>query len=73
MAPIAIFEAIGPEAEALANAASASTEIPVGFDPEFESFTFDADGVAEDELQAVVCEALAAIDAEWHRHLRPVD
>lgn len=68
--PIVIFEAIGPDAEALANAASASTDIPVGFDSEFESFTFDADGVDENELQAVVCEALAAIDAEWHQHLR---
>lgn len=63
------LEAIGPKGEQLAMAAGEATDIPVGFDPEFECATFDSDLDAE-ELQTVVFEALAGIDSEWQAHLR---
>jgi hypothetical protein len=73
MSPILILEAAGPRAEELAMAAGKNREIPVGFDPEFESFTFDADGVTEDELEMVIFEELEALEPEWRSHLRKVD
>ncbi len=47
-----------------------STDIPVGFDSEFQCATFDSDDLGEPELQAAVFEALAAIDPDWRQHLR---
>ena len=70
MASMLILDAIGPKGEELALQAGESTEIPVGFDSEFDCATFDSDSLEEQELQAVVFEALAAIDPEWQRHLR---
>jgi hypothetical protein len=67
---ILTLEAIGPKGEQLAMDAGKSTDIPVGFDPEFECATFDADGIEDDELQTVVFEALAEIEPEWQAHLR---
>ena len=73
MSPILILEATGPRAESLATAAAKNRGIAVGFDPEFESFTFDADGVTEEELQTVVFEELDSLEPEWRTHLNPVD
>jgi hypothetical protein len=70
---ILMLEASGPKAEELAMEAGRATEIPVGWDPEFDCATFDADGLADDELQTVVFEALASIEPEWQTHLRLTD
>ena len=68
-----IMEAVGPRGEELAMAAGEAREIPVGWDPEFESATFDADGIDDDELEAVIVEELDARDPDWRSHLRLVD
>ncbi|HEY8000935.1 MAG TPA: hypothetical protein VID76_03290 [Solirubrobacterales bacterium] len=65
-----ILEAIGPRGEELAMAAGDAREIPVGWDAEFECATFDADGIDDDELEAVVFEELDARDPDWHSHLK---
>jgi hypothetical protein len=64
------LEAIGSDGEKLAMAAGDAAGIPVGFDPEFECATFDADGYDDDELETVVFEALDDLDADWRTHLR---
>jgi hypothetical protein len=69
---ILIFEAIGPKGEELAMAAGEATEIPVGWDEEFSSATFDSDAEPE-ELEALITEALDEIDPDWSSQLRPVD
>ena len=49
-------------------------DIPVGFDPEFESATFDSETIADEaELQTIVFEALARIDPDWKSQLRPAE
>lgn len=68
-----IMEAIGPRGEELALAAGKSAEIPVGWDEEFDSATFDADGLDEAELDGAVFDALAGIDPAWREHLKVVD
>lgn len=68
-----ILEAIGPDGEALAIAAGEAREIPVGWDSEFESATFDADGIDDEELQTVIFEQLDAQDPEWRSHLQLVE
>ena len=73
MSPILILEAVGPRAEELANQAGQNREIAVGFDPEFESFTFDADAITEEELAKVVFEELDDLEPDWRSHLTPVD
>ena len=70
MTPILILEAIGPKAEQLATDSGKATDIPVGYDPEFECATFDSDTLEGKELEAVVFAALAGIDPEWQSHLR---
>ena len=65
-----ILEAIGPKGEELAMKAGDQLDIPVGFDPEFESATFDSETIAEDDLQVIVFEALGRIDPDWQSHLR---
>lgn len=65
-----ILEAIGPNGEQLALTAAKKRDIPVGWDEEFRSATFDADGIDDDELQQVVFEELAALDPDWQSHLR---
>jgi hypothetical protein len=64
------LDAIGSEGEKLAMAAGDSAGVAVGFDPEFECATFDADGYDDDELEAAVFEALDDLDADWRTHLR---
>jgi hypothetical protein len=64
------LEATGPKAEELATAAGKATEIPVGYDSELESATFDSDAHDEAGLQAAVAEALDGIDPDWRTHLR---
>ncbi len=68
-----ILEAIGPRGEELAMAVGAGAEIPVGWDSEFESATFDADGIGDDELQELIFELLGNRDPEWRSHLRLVE
>ena len=63
------LEAIGPSGEELAMKAGDLTEIPVGFDPEFQCATFDSD-LPEAELQAIVFDALAGVDPGWQSHLK---
>jgi hypothetical protein len=63
------LDAIGPRGEELAMEAGKVTDIPVGFDPEFECATFDSD-LPEAELQAIVFDALGGIDPAWQEHLR---
>jgi hypothetical protein len=70
MTPILILDAIGPKAEELATDAGKVTDIPVGYDPEFDCATFDSDTLEGKELEAVVVDALAGIDPEWQSHLR---
>ncbi len=64
-----ILAATGPRGEELALAAGRALDVPVGFDPEFESATFDSDGHDEDGLQAAVFEQLDALDPDWRSHL----
>lgn len=66
------LEAIGSDGEKLAMAAGDETDIPVGFDPEFECATFDAEGYGDDELETIIFEALDDLAADWRSHLRIV-
>ncbi len=63
------LQSIGPKGEELALEAGKVTEIPVGFDPDLESATFDSDAYAEEELQGIVFDALGVLDPEWRSHL----
>ena len=67
------LEAIGPEGERLALEAGRLTEIPVGFDSEFNTATFDSDELDAAELEGVVFDALGGIDPDWRSHLREAD
>ena len=73
MAAMLILEGTGPRAEELAMKAADATDIPVGWDTEFESATFDADDIDDDELQRVVFEALDGIDPDWRSQLKVAD
>jgi hypothetical protein len=64
------MEATGPNAEQLALAAGEATGIPVGYDSELASATFDSDDHDDAALQAAVSEALTGIDPDWQTHLR---
>jgi hypothetical protein len=68
-----IFEAIGPRGEELAMAAGEATGIPVGWDGELASATFDSDDHDPDDLETVIAEALDGIEPDWRSHLRAVD
>ena len=68
-----ILEAIGPRAQELAIAAADARGYPAGWDSEFSSATIDADGLGDEELQAVIFEELDARDPEWRSHLQPVE
>jgi hypothetical protein len=65
-----ILEGIGPNAEQLADEASKLTEVPVGHDPEFGSATFDSDEYGDEELEAMIVDALNGIDPSWREHLQ---
>ena len=65
-----VLEAIGPRGEELATKAGEVTEIPVGFDPDLKSATFDSESLPDGELQAIVVDALGTIDSEWQEHLK---
>ena len=67
------LEAIGPEGERLAVEAGRLTEIPVGFDSELRTATFDSDELDAAELEGVVFDALGGIDPDWRSHLRVAD
>lgn len=45
------------------------TDIPVGWDGELSCATFDSD-MPDEELQAVLADALGGIDPAWQEHLR---
>ena len=64
------LEATGPRGEELALEAGRVADIPVGWDPEFECATFDADGLEGAELEGVVFDALGGVDPGWREHLR---
>jgi hypothetical protein len=64
------LEAIGPEGERLALEAGRLTEIPVGFDSELRTATFDSDELDAAELEGIVFDALSGIDPDWRSHLR---
>lgn len=68
-----ILEGTGPRAEELAMKASDETDIPAGWDSEFESATFDSDDLDDAELQKVVFQALDGIDPDWRSQLRVVE
>jgi hypothetical protein len=70
MAALLTLESTGPRGEKLAMEAGLVAEIPVGWDAEFDCATFDADGLEQDELQTIVFETLAGLDAGWRSHLR---
>ena len=63
------LNATGPRGEELAMEAAKITEIPVGWDEEFDAATFDADAYDEAELQGIVFDALRGIDPDWRSHL----
>jgi hypothetical protein len=65
-----ILEAVGPKGEELAMRAGEITEIPVGYDAELKSATFDSDSLDGPELEGVVFDALGGLDSEWRTHLR---
>jgi hypothetical protein len=67
------LESIGPEGERLALEAGRLTEIPVGFDADLGSATFDSDELGEAELEGIIFDVLAGIDPDWRDHLRPVE
>jgi hypothetical protein len=71
--PMLIYEAVGPKGEELAMAAGEATGIPVGWDDELSSATFDSDHHDPDEFETVIAEALDDIDPDWRSHLRAVD
>jgi hypothetical protein len=73
VASLLTLEATGPKAEQLAIEAGDVTEIPVGYDPEFQCATFDSDTLGDEELLRVVFEALAGVDPDWQSHLRLAD
>ncbi len=64
-----ILEGAGPRAEELAMAAGEMTEVAVGWDSEFDSATFDSD-LPDEELEAVIFDALGSIDPDWRSHLQ---
>jgi hypothetical protein len=68
-----VMEAIGPRGEELANKAGELTEVPVGFDRELKSATFDSESLPDRELEAIVVDALGGIDPEWRDHLRAAE
>lgn len=70
MAALLTLEAIGPKGEELADQAAKALDLPVGFDPEFETATFDSADLGENELEEAVFEALEALDTEWRTHLK---
>jgi hypothetical protein len=68
------LEAIGSNGEQLALAAAEAIDVPVGWDSELNSATFDSDEhETEEALQAAVFEALAEIDPDWRTHLQRVE
>ena len=67
---IATLESIGPKGQELALKAGEVTDIPVGFDPDLGSATFDSDDLEGAELEAVLFDALSGLDPDWREHLR---
>jgi len=65
-----ILEAIGSDGERLALRAGEVTDTPVGWDSDLSSATYDADGMDDAELEAVIFDALTGLDPEWRSHLR---
>ena len=65
-----ILEAIGSEGERLALGAGEVTDVPVGWDSDLSSATYDADGMDDGELEAVIFDALTGLDPDWRSHLR---
>ena len=68
-----ILEAAGPRGEELAMAVGEVRGFPVGWDSEFESATFDVDGIDDGELLELISEELDRRDPEWRSQLRLVE
>jgi hypothetical protein len=68
-----ILEAIGPRGEELAMAAADARDFPVGWDSEFDSATFDVDGIDDAELLELLQEELGQQDPDWREHLQVVE
>ena len=64
-----ILNAIGPKGEELALEAGKVTEIPVGYDADLDSATFDSDAYEDAELEGIVFDALGGLDSDWRSHL----
>jgi hypothetical protein len=68
------MQAVGSNGEQLALAAGEAIDVPVGWDEELQSATFDSDDHdSEEALQTAVFEALAGIDPDWKSHLQVAD
>ena len=67
-----ILEATDSEGERLAMEAGEKTGIAVGWDPEFNSATFDSD-LEGNEMQQQIFAALDEIDPTWRIHLQIVE
>ena len=59
------LEAIGPRGEELALAAGDAIDVPVGFDPDLECATFDADSLEPDDLKGLLAPYPAAGMTSW--------
>jgi hypothetical protein len=68
-----MLEATERGADELAMAAGDARGIAVGYDAEFATVTFDADGIDDAELQTVIFEELDSRDPEWRTKLRVVE
>lgn len=68
------MEAIGPEGERLALAAAERIGVPVGWDADLASATFDSDEHADEaSLREAVFAALAELDSDWASQLREAE
>ena len=67
-----ILEATGSEGERLAMQAGERTGIAVGWDPEFNSATFDSD-LGHNEMQQQIFAALDEIDPAWRIQLQVLE
>ncbi len=67
-----ILEATDSDGERLAMAAAEKTGIAVGWDPEFNSATFDSD-LEGNDMQLQIFSALDEIDPTWRIHLAVVE
>ncbi len=68
-----ILEAVADGGEELAMKAADELGIPVGWDSEFQSATFDSDELDEEGLLAVLTQKLNGLDPDWQQKLTVVE